>query len=108
MQDEKNAYVEVTTKCFDISGVSFVNLSVKDQGPGFPNELLERLFEPYVTTKAKGSGLGLAIVKKIVEEHGGTIQAENDSTKGARIQIRLPVSAMLETRMHANIQGDAA
>ena len=108
MQDEHNASVEVATKCFDISGVSFVSLTVKDQGPGFPNELLGRLFEPYVTTKSKGTGLGLAIVKKIVEEHGGTIQAENDPVKGAKIKIRLPVSTMLEIQVPENIQGDAA
>ena len=52
--------------------------------------LLERLFEPYVTSKTKGTGLGLAIVKKIVEEHGGIIWAEN-CVEGACITLRLPV-----------------
>jgi nitrogen fixation/metabolism regulation signal transduction histidine kinase len=51
--------------------------------------MLGRLFEPYVTTKAKGTGLGLAIVKKIIEEHGGIIRAEN-SRRGACITARLP------------------
>jgi nitrogen fixation/metabolism regulation signal transduction histidine kinase len=51
--------------------------------------MLGRLFEPYVTTKAKGTGLGLAIVKKIIEEHGGIIRAEN-GRRGACITARLP------------------
>jgi nitrogen fixation/metabolism regulation signal transduction histidine kinase len=52
-------------------------LIIADNGPGFPVELLPRIFEPYVTTKARGTGLGLPIVKKIVEEHLGTIEISN-------------------------------
>jgi len=68
-----------------------VCLSVTDNGAGFPEHLMTRLFEPYATTKAKGTGLGLAIVKKIVEEHQGKIQIENLKSGGATIQIALPV-----------------
>ena len=64
---------------------------MEDRGPGIPEEMLGQLFEPYVTTKPKGTGLGLAIVKKIVEEHGGSLQAENLSEGGACMVIRLPV-----------------
>ncbi|MEJ1959612.1 MAG: ATP-binding protein [Nitrosomonadales bacterium] len=53
-----------------------LKLYVQDNGNGFPEHLLARAFEPYVTTKSKGTGLGLAIVKKIVEEHGGSIAIE--------------------------------
>ena len=67
----------------------YVELQVRDNGPGVDEELLGRLFEPYVTTKNKGTGLGLAIVKKIVEEHGGIIWAEN-CEPGACITLRLP------------------
>jgi len=70
-----------------------VELTVQDNGPGFPDALLARLYEPYVTHKEKGTGLGLAIVKRIVEEHGGTIRAYNLKEGGACIIIRLPVSA---------------
>jgi nitrogen fixation/metabolism regulation signal transduction histidine kinase len=70
---------------------SAVCLSVADNGPGFPEHLMTRLFEPYATTKSKGTGLGLAIVKKIVEEHQGKIQIENLKSGGAAIQIALPV-----------------
>ena len=66
-------------------------LSIADNGPGFPVELLPRIFEPYVTTKARGTGLGLPIVKKIVEEHLGTIEISNAAGGGARIDIRLPL-----------------
>ncbi len=106
------AQVQITTRCFEISGVPFVSLVVVDDGPGFPSDLLERLFEPYVTTKNTGNGLGLAIVKKIVEEHGGTIRAENSPDRGARIKIRIPLSTpatnTMETDVSAHRQGDAA
>ena len=68
-----------------------VYLTVTDNGAGFPEHLMTRLFEPYATTKTKGTGLGLAIVKKIVEEHQGKIQIENLKTGGAAIRIALPV-----------------
>ncbi len=66
---------------------------VEDDGPGFPAELLARVFEPYVTSKPKGSGLGLAIVRRIVEEHGGQIEASNlGPGGGARIRMRFPLA----------------
>jgi PAS domain S-box-containing protein len=69
-----------------------VFLEVADNGPGFPADLLDRIFDPYVTTKSHGSGLGLAIVRKIVEEHGGRIEAENPPEGGARVRIELPAA----------------
>ena len=66
-------------------------LAVIDNGPGFPPEMLARVFEPYVTTKAKGTGLGLPIVKKIIDEHHGNIEIGNAPAGGARIEIRLPL-----------------
>jgi nitrogen fixation/metabolism regulation signal transduction histidine kinase len=70
-----------------------VCLTVTDNGAGFPEHLMTRLFEPYATTKAKGTGLGLAIVKKIIEEHHGKIHIENMKTGGATIRIALPLYA---------------
>ncbi|MCS6786471.1 MAG: ATP-binding protein [Thiobacillaceae bacterium] len=68
-----------------------VELCVADNGPGFPEQLFSRLFEPYATTKAKGTGLGLAVVRKIVEEHHGTIEVRNQPGGGAQVCVTLPV-----------------
>jgi PAS domain S-box-containing protein len=64
---------------------------VTDNGPGFQRDLIGTVFDPYVTSKPKGTGLGLAIVKKIVEEHGGRIEADNRRSGGARVRILLPL-----------------
>jgi nitrogen fixation/metabolism regulation signal transduction histidine kinase len=73
---------------------TFAEISVRDNGPGIDADVLARLFEPYVTSKNKGTGLGLAIVKKLVEEHGGTVAAENLPDHGASLVVRLPVRAV--------------
>lgn len=65
-------------------------LVIADNGSGFPEDLIARAFEPYITTKRHGTGLGLAIVKKIVEEHQGHIQIENRMEGGAAVSITLP------------------
>ena len=70
-----------------------VRLTVTDNGCGFPETVIRRAFEPYVTTKPKGTGLGLAIVKKIVEEHGGTATIANVPPRGACVTILLPMTA---------------
>ena len=65
-----------------------VRLSVMDNGPGFAQKILARIFEPYITTKERGTGLGMAVVKKIVEEHGGRIDVQNRTdTTGAKVSI---------------------
>jgi PAS domain S-box-containing protein len=69
-----------------------VAIVVIDNGPGFQRDLIGTVFDPYVTSKPKGTGLGLAIVKKIVEEHGGRIEADNQRSGGARVRILLPLS----------------
>jgi len=79
-------------------------LLISDNGPGFPGEMLPRIFEPYVTTKARGTGLGLPIVKKIVDEHQGSIEISNTSEGGARIDIRLPLVKEEEAK-HGNHSG---
>ncbi len=67
-----------------------IRLSIEDNGCGFPDHMLKRAFEPYVTTKQKGTGLGLSIVKKIIEDHGGSVTITNLKPHGARISMDFP------------------
>lgn len=83
--------VLVATTLVEDAEDPYIDLSVQDNGTGFDEDLLGRIFDPYVTTKTKGTGLGLAIVKKIIEEHGGIILAENVDGGGARLVARLPI-----------------
>jgi two-component system nitrogen regulation sensor histidine kinase NtrY len=68
-----------------------VEVTVSDTGHGLTDEIRERLFLPFYSTKHRGTGLGLSIAAKIVQEHGGTISAESNTPKGARFLIRLPL-----------------
>ncbi|HJW93440.1 MAG TPA: ATP-binding protein [Thermoanaerobaculia bacterium] len=65
-------------------------ISIEDDGPGVPAELLPRIFDPYFSTKSTGTGLGLAIARKAIEEHGGSVRAEN-LEPGFRVEIELPL-----------------
>lgn len=73
------------------AGHPWLSLSVRDNGPGIAPQVMEKLFEPYATTKERGTGIGLAIVKKIAEEHGGEVAARNAEGGGAIFELRLPV-----------------
>jgi hypothetical protein len=68
-----------------------VEVTVADTGHGLTDEIRERLFLPFYSTKQRGTGLGLSIAAKIVQEHGGSIRAEANSPKGARFLVRLPL-----------------
>jgi two-component system, NtrC family, nitrogen regulation sensor histidine kinase NtrY len=68
-----------------------VEVIVSDTGHGLTDEIRERLFLPYYSTKHRGTGLGLSIAAKIVQEHGGSISAEANTPKGARFLMRLPL-----------------
>jgi len=74
------------------NGDGTIRASVRDHGIGIPEEVRERVFEQFFTTKAKGLGMGLAIVRSIVESHGGIIEAENAEGGGARFHFTLPIS----------------
>jgi nitrogen fixation/metabolism regulation signal transduction histidine kinase len=106
-----DARVEVQTKLThartdDGRDRAAVRLTISDNGPGFAAQVLARVFEPYVTTKATGTGLGLAIVRKIVEEHGGRIDVSNRREGGARISILLTRLAHSPSALDEDAQGD--
>jgi nitrogen fixation/metabolism regulation signal transduction histidine kinase len=93
LQNAIDAQVDVAEPRFEIAAAAAgdeVALSFGDAGSGFAADVLQRAFEPYVTTKAKGTGLGLAIVKKIVEEHHGRVELANRSPRGARVTLVFP------------------
>ena len=69
---------------------SFIFLEIKDNGPGIPDDLQEKIFNPFFTTKESGTGLGLSIASRIVDEHNGFIRVENVADKGALFRMYLP------------------
>ncbi len=96
LQNAQDALSDAVAPCISIRTRrrgGRVELAVRDNGNGFPPQVLARAFEPYVTSKARGTGLGLAIVKKIVDEHDGRIEIENVAPHGAEIRIALPLAA---------------
>ena len=67
-----------------------IRLEIKDNGNGIPADILERVFDPYFSTKEKGTGLGLAICKRIVEENGGAIKIESQPGLGTKVRLTFP------------------
>ncbi len=108
MQNAQDALADTTEPHITIASsaeAGMVRLTVADNGCGFPENVIRRAFEPYVTTKPRGTGLGLAIVKKIVEEHGGTATLANVAPRGARVTIQLPAAAQdIARRPAARVQ----
>lgn len=77
-----------------------VRLSVLDHGTGFPDYILKRAFEPYVTTKARGTGLGLAVVKKIADEHGARVDLANRLAGGVVVGAQVSLSLAVDNSAH--------
>jgi nitrogen fixation/metabolism regulation signal transduction histidine kinase len=97
LQNAVDAQADSATPAYDIAVEirgSELALSIADRGSGFPEGMIRRAFEPYVTTKAKGTGLGLAIVKKIVEEHHGRVTVENRPQNGALVTLYFPLEGI--------------
>jgi nitrogen fixation/metabolism regulation signal transduction histidine kinase len=84
---------------------AWLNLELLDDGPGFPQSVLDQPFEPYVTNKQNGSGLGLAICSKIVSEHDGRISISNRDGGGARVSILLPLDLPVSSDRPARAAG---
>src|SRR3984957_14363244 len=83
---------ELTIETGLIEGHTTAEIVVADTGHGLNDEMRERLFLPYLSTKQRGTGLGLAIASKIIQEHSGAIRAEQNSPTGARFIIELPLA----------------
>ena len=88
---DKGGELKLSTR-IDHAKDNLLVLELQDNGPGFPAKLLDRIFEPYVTTKTSGSGLGLPISRRIIEENGGTMRATNLPKGGAVVIIHMPVA----------------
>ncbi|HEX4857568.1 MAG TPA: ATP-binding protein, partial [Usitatibacteraceae bacterium] len=100
MRNALDALTGVAEPCVEVStraSGATVEFVVADNGSGIREEILPRIFEPYVTSKPKGTGLGLAIVKKIVEDSGGSIRLSNGAQGGARAEVRMPAAAARHT-----------
>jgi len=93
-----DAGVSIRTRYNPMSGR--VRMSVVDQGSGFPEHILKRAFEPYVTTKVRGTGLGLAVVKKIADEHGARIDLSNRVDDGHVVGAQVSLSFAAASAQH--------
>ena len=96
--------IKIRAKPIELKKIKMIEISVEDNGCGFEKESLAQIFDPYVTSKSKGTGLGLAIVKKLVEEHMGSIEAENIENKGALIRIHLPLNEKMRETLIVNLK----
>ena len=74
------------------AAVSMVRIEIADTGKGVESGVMDKLFQPFFTTKPKGTGLGLAITKRLVEEHGGEISLQNNAEGGVTFILQLPVT----------------
>jgi nitrogen fixation/metabolism regulation signal transduction histidine kinase len=95
LQNAEDALVETANPRIVVRSAALAGgmcVSISDNGSGFPEQLMQRAFEPYVTTKPKGTGLGLVIVKKIIEEHGGSVEIANTVPHGARVTLKFPAT----------------
>lgn len=105
LENTTDGRIEISVNGKKIYGFGVVEIVVADNGPGFKTDAVSQVFDPYVTTKPKGTGLGLAIVKKLVEEHAGTIEAENREGGGAVISLQLPVNEAAREAMMTKLPG---
>lgn len=95
--------LRIASKRISTAGKEHIEISISDSGTGIDKDIIDQIFEPYVTTKTKGTGLGLAIVKKIVEEHNGVVSLENNPDGiGTKTMIRLPTIQRQNTIKQAN------
>lgn len=90
----KGGALDVVAEAVQLSDGTFAEIAITDTGAGIPEEQLDHVFDPFFTTRPSGTGLGLAIVRRIVDSHGGHVEAKNNPGSGATILIRLPLHAV--------------
>jgi PAS domain S-box-containing protein len=81
-----------SSRLLDLKPGYYVKISISDNGPGIPAEIINKIFDPYFSTKEKGSGLGLSIVYSIIKQHGGYIAVDSQPGKGSVFAVYLPAS----------------
>jgi two-component system sensor histidine kinase HydH len=74
------------------AGDNTVTIVFEDEGEGIPEAIMEKIWDPFFTTKAKGTGLGLGIVKNIIESHEGSVRIGNKPVTGTSVKVILPVN----------------
>ncbi|MDO9066539.1 MAG: ATP-binding protein, partial [Chloroflexota bacterium] len=89
---EAMAHEGTVTVKTSLDSSDMIEVSFSDAGKGMNKDIIEKIFQPFFTTKPKGTGLGLAISKQLIEQHGGTISAENNPDGGATFRIKIPIA----------------
>jgi len=108
MPRDMHTVLNIKTDYVSNHGLDYIEIRIRDSGTGIAGDIIDKIFEPYFTSKPKGTGLGLAIVKKIIEEHGGIVWLENnDNSPGACAIIRLPVASAIQDNINQINQRDA-
>jgi two-component system sensor histidine kinase FlrB len=84
---KENAVIDISTYCHN----EFAYISVKDNGPGISEELTDKIFEPFYTSRSQGTGLGLAVVKSVTNAHQGEVSLISKPGEGAHFCIKIPL-----------------
>jgi two-component system NtrC family sensor kinase len=83
----------LTSATDEVDGQTTIRIGIRDTGPGIPKDIIERIFNPFFTTKGKkkGTGLGLAICKRVLDQHAGTVNVNTDDGKGTEFILHIPL-----------------
>lgn len=91
--------IEISSQLFQANDLDSIQITIRDYGKGIDENIQDKIFDPYVTTKKKGTGLGLAIVKKIIEEHAGVVWLRNNTDgSGSCATIKLPLQEQHQSK----------
>jgi two-component system sensor kinase FixL len=97
VKDAPAAEREVVVRA-ETNGAGAVEVAVRDSGAGLTSDNLDKIFQPFFTTKREGLGMGLSISRSIIEAHGGRLWAENNDGRGATFHFTIPVAGRVEGR----------